>query len=160
MNRFLSVFFALVSTLFFVSCGTEDGPGAVAKGTYMTTRVTYMVGLPPSIPYTPLTENNRKVVIKAKNENVVSVTLPSTTYAFNGMDMVIPSFTIDNVPVLDDTEGGACTVDGHAFSASVGNKDVQGTLELEVEADGDMELDITFTYGSMPFALRQKYEGK
>ena len=91
---------ALLSIVLFWACGSEDGASAKAEGTYMTLRETNMVNLPPTIPFTPV-KDHVTVKVKAVADDMVDVTIPSMTYNFNGTDMLIPVFTIHNLPVLD-----------------------------------------------------------
>ena len=46
----------------------------------------------------------------------------------------------------------------HDFKEKVDNKDVIGKIEVEIEPDGEFDMDLTFKYGSMPFGLKQEYE--
>ena len=79
------------------------------------------------------------------------------TYNFNGTDMLIPVFTIHNLPVLDAGKEGVF-IPIHDFKEKVDNKDVIGKIEVEIEPDGEFDMDLTFKYGSMPFGLKQEYE--
>lgn len=127
-----------------------------AAGTYMTHRTTNMVGLPPQIPFNPI-EENVSVNIKAATDTHVNITIPTMTYVFSGQNMEIPDFTISNIPVLDAGDEGVVIVN-HEFKENVGGKEVTGTLKAEIEPDGDLDMEVTFKYGSMPFALKQDYE--
>lgn len=147
---------ALLSIVLFWACGSEDGASAKAEGTYMTLRETNMVNLPPTIPFTPV-KDRVTVKVKAVADDMVDVTIPSMTYKFNGTDMVIPVFTIHNLPVLDAGKEGVI-IPIHDFKEKVDNKDVIGKIEVEIEPDGEFDMDLTFKYGSMPFGLKQEYE--
>ena len=122
----------------------------------MTHRITNMVGLPPQIPFTPI-EENVSVKIKAASDTHVNLTIPTMTYVFSGQNMVIPDITINNIPVLDAGEEGV-SIANHSFTEDVDGKTVTGTLKAEIEPDGDLDMEVTFKYGTMPFALKQEYE--
>lgn len=156
MKKFFNLSIALLSIVFFCACSSKDGVSSKAEGTYMTHRVTDMVNLPPMYPFTPLQENV-KVQISASADDYINVVLPSTTYQFGGQPMTIPQFTIHNIPVLDAGDEGVF-VPKHNFLEKVDNKTVQGTIEIDVEPDGDLEMEVAFTYGSMPFAIKQEFE--
>jgi hypothetical protein len=39
-----------------------------------------------------------------------------------------------------------------------GEKYIEGTINGEIEDDGDVDIDLTYKYGSMPFAIKQEFE--
>lgn len=156
MKKFFLSCVALLSIVLFSACESKDSVSAKAEGTYMTHRTTNMVGLPPHIPFTPI-EENVSVNIKAATDIHVNITIPSMSYEFNGQNMTINDFTINNIPVLDAGEGGV-VIANHKFIENVGGKKAEGTLKAEIEPDGDLDMEVTFKYGTMPFALKQEYE--
>lgn len=147
---------ALLSIVFFSACESEDGISAKAEGTYMTHRTTNMVDLPPQYPFSPI-EENVSVNIKAATDAHVNITIPSMSYVFNGRNMTINEFTISNIPVLDAGDEGV-VITNHSFTVKVDDKNAVGTLKAEIEPDGDLDMEVTFKYGNMPFALKQDYE--
>lgn len=147
---------ALLSIVLFSACESKDSVSAKAEGTYMTHRTTNMVNLPPYIPFTPV-EDNVSVKIKAVNELFVNLTIPTMTYVFNGQEMIIPDFTISNIPVLDAGEEGV-VISNHSFTEDVNGKDVIGTIIGEIDEDGELDMEVSFKYGNMPFDLKQEYE--
>lgn len=156
MKKFFLSCVALLSIVLFSACESKDGVSAKAAGTYMTHRTTNMVGLPPQIPFTPV-EDSVSVNIKAATDTHVNITIPSMSYEFNGKNMPINDFTISNIPVLDAGDEGVVIVN-HEFKENVGGKEAKGTLKAEIEPDGDLDMEVTFKYGTMPFALKQEYE--
>lgn len=156
MKKLFLSFIALLSIALFSACESKDSVSGKAEGTYMTHRTTNMVGLPPQIPFTPI-EENVSVNIKAATDTHVNITIPSMSYVFGGQNMVIPDFTISNIPVLDAGDEGVVIVN-HEFKENVDGKTVTGTLKAEIEPDGDLDMEVTFKYGTMPFALKQEYE--
>lgn len=156
MKKFFLSFIALLSIALFSACESKDGVSAKAEGTYMAHRTTNMVGLPPQIPFTPI-EENVSVKIKAESDTHVNLTIPTMTYVFSGQNMVIPDFTISNIPVLDAGEEGVI-IASHNFSEDVNGKKVTGILKAEIELDGELDMEVSFKYGSMPFGLKQEYE--
>ncbi len=155
MKKFLTMGIALLSVMLF-SCNSNEGtPAGDIEGTYSVVR-TIEMRTPSILPFLPVT-HNVKVTIKAQNESFVNITLPGATYTFEGQTMDLPTFTLQYIPVLDSgTEG--VVIPSHDFSQKVGNKNVIGTVEGELEADGDLELDVEFKYGAMPYYMVQKYE--
>lgn len=156
MKKLFLSFIALLSIALFSACESKDSVSGKAEGTYMTHRTTNMVGLPPQIPFTPI-EENVSVNIKAATDTHVNITIPTMTYVFSGQNMVIPDFNISNIPVLDAGDEGVVIVN-HEFKEDVDGKTVTGTLKAEIEPDGDLDMEVTFKYGTMPFALKQEYE--
>ena len=156
MKKFFLSCIALLSIVLFSACESKDGVSGKAEGTYMTHRTTNMVGLPPQIPFTPV-EDNVTVKIKATSDTHVNLTIPTMTYVFSGQNMVIPDFTISNIPVLDAGEEGVI-IANHNFTEDVDGKKVTGILKAEIELDGDLDMEVSFKYGSMPFGLKQEYE--
>ena len=156
MKKLFLSFIALLSIALFSACESKDGVSAKAAGTYMTHRTTNMVNLPPYIPFTPV-EDNVSVKIKAVNELFVNLTIPTMTYVFNGQEMIIPDFTISNIPVLDAGEEGV-VISNHSFTEDVNGKDVIGTIIAEIDEDGELDMEVSFKYGNMPFGLKQEYE--
>lgn len=156
MKKLFNLSIALLTLVLFSACNSEDGPSTKAEGTYMTYRKTEMVNLPPTFPFTPF---NDKVAVKisASADNYMDITLPSTTYNFNGQPMTIPEFTISNIPVLDAGEAGVF-VPKHDFKTKDGNKDIVGSIEIEIEPDGDLDMEVAYKYGSMPFGLMQEFD--
>ncbi len=155
MKKILAMGIALLSFVLFSACGNEDGPSGHAAGTYMVLR-TISMRVPPTFPFIPVSHET-KLTIKAENENFVNIILPGASYTLEGEQMDMPTFTLRSIPVLDDGKGGI-TIPHHDFNQKVGNKTVIGTIEGDVEADGDLELDVEFKYGAMPFYMIQKYE--
>lgn len=131
-------------------------PSSLIEGTYLTHRKTEMVNLPPTIPFTPLNDEVT-VKISASADNYIDVTLPSTSYNFNGQPMTIPAFTISNIPVLDAGEEGVFTPK-HDFKTKEGNKDIVGSIKIEIDADGNLDMEVAYKYGAMPFGLKQVFE--
>ena len=156
MKKLFLSFIALLSIALFSACESKDGVSAKGAGTYMTHRTTNMVGLPPQIPFTPV-EENVSVNIKAATDTHVNITIPSMSYVFGGQNMTINDFTISNIPVLDAGEEGVI-IASHNFSEDVDGKKVTGILKAEIELDGDLDMEVSFKYGSMPFGLKQEYE--
>ena len=156
MKKFFLSFIALLSIALFSACESKDSVSGKAAGTYMTHRTTNMVGLPPHIPFTPI-EENVSVNIKAATDTHVNITIPSMSYVFGGENKTIQDFTISNIPVLDAGDEGVVIVN-HEFTENVGGKEAKGTLKAEIEPDGDLDMEVTFKYGTMPFALKQEYE--
>ena len=156
MKKFFLLCIALLGMVMFSACESKDGVSGKAEGTYMAHRTTNMVGLPPQIPFTPV-EDNVTVKIKAISDTHVSLTIPTMSYVFGGQNMVIPDFTISNIPVLDAGEEGVI-IASHEFSEDVNGKKVTGILKAEIELNGDLDMEVTFKYGAMPFALKQEYE--
>ncbi len=155
MNKIKSLGIALLS-VFFVSCGdNDDCPSSQIEGTYKMTR-TIRMETPAYFPFTPVTQTV-SVTIKPQGENHTLVTLPGASYKLNGQEMVLPSFTIVGVPVINDLEGGV-VIPSHDFKMNVGRKDVIGNIKGELDADGDIELDVKFKFGSMPYLMVQEYE--
>ncbi len=155
MNKLLVMGMALLSVLCFSACGHEDGPAEKIKGTYIVSR-TITMDVPPEYMFEPQ-YHEVKLIIKAENENFVNITLPAASYVLNGQTMDMPSFTINNIPVLDDGMDGGVIRD-HSFQQKAGKKDVVGSIDGEIEDDGDMELTVKFKYGSMPFSMTQKFK--
>ena len=147
---------ALLSMVMFSACESKDGVSGKAEGTYITHRTTNMVGLPPQIPFTPI-EENVSVNIKAATDTHVNITIPTMSYVFNGQNMTINDFTISNIPVLDAGEEGVI-IASHNFTEDVDGKKVTGILKAEIELDGDLDMEVSFKYGNMPFGLKQEYE--
>lgn len=156
MKKLFLLFIALLSIALFSACESKDGVSAKAEGTYMTHRTTNMVGLPPQMPFTPI-EENVSVNIKAATDTHVNITIPTMSYVFGGETKTIQDFTISNIPVLDAGED-AVFIANHSFTEDVDGKTVIGTLEAEIDQDGDLDMEVSFKYGSMPFALKQEYE--
>lgn len=156
MKKFFNLSIALLCAVLFSACNSEDGPSNKAEGTYMTHRKTEMVNLPPTIPFTPLNDEVT-VKISAAADNYIDVTVPSTSYNFNGQPMTIPAFTISNIPVLDAGKEGVF-VPKHEFKAKDGNKDIVGIIEIEIEPDSDLDMEVTYKYGVMPFGLKQEFD--
>lgn len=154
MKKILTVCMALLSLVTFYGCGNEDGASADAAGTYMVER-TISMRVPPTFPFTPVT-HQAKVTIKAENESFVNITLPGASYSLNGQAMDLPTFTLKSIPVMG-CENGDVKIPRHDFSQKVGKRGVIGTIEGKVDADGDLELDVEFKYGSMPFYMIQEY---
>ncbi len=155
MKKILTMGIALLSVILFSACGSEEGPAGDAAGTYVVVR-TISMRTPPTFPFTPVS-HEVKVSIKAENENFVSITLPGATYELNGQKMDLPTFTLTGIPVLSDNVGGM-VIHRHDFSQKVGNKNVVGRIEGEVEADRDLDIDVEFKYGNMPYYMIQEYE--
>ncbi len=156
MKKLFLSFIALLSIALFSACDSKDSVSAKAAGTYMTHRTTNMVNLPPQYPFSPI-EENVSVNIKAATDTHVNITIPSMTYVYGGQEMVIHDFTISNIPLLDAGEEGV-VITNHSFTEKVDDKNAVGTLKAEIEPDGDLDMEVTFKYGSMPFALKQDYE--
>ena len=156
MKKLFLSFIALLSIALFSACESKDGVSGKAEGTYMTHRTTNMVGLPPQIPFTPI-EENVSVNIKAATDTHVNITIPTMSYEFKGQNMTINDFTISNIPVLDAGEEGVI-IASHEFSEDVNGKKVTGILKAEIELDGDLDMEVSFKYGNMPFGLKQEYE--
>ena len=155
MKKILTVCMALLGLVTFYGCGNDDGASGNAAGTYMVER-TINMRVPPTFPFTPVT-HQVKVTIKAENESFVNITLPGASYSLNGQAMDLPTFTIKSIPVLGYENGGV-KIPHHDFNQKVGKKTVIGNIEGEVDADGDLELDVEFKYGSMPFYMIQEYK--
>jgi hypothetical protein len=155
MKKIFLASIALLSVMIFASCSEDNTPAQKAEGKYMVKRETNMVNLPAHMPFTPLTEQVT-LVVKATSDNHGSITIPSTTYLMMGNEMTIPAFTIPNVPMLDDMENGTF-IPTHQFVID-GEKYIEGTINGEIEEDGDVEIDLTYKYGSMPFAIKQEFE--
>lgn len=156
MKKLFLSFIALLSIALFSACDSKDSVSAKAAGTYMTHRTTNMVNLPPQYPFSPI-EENVSVNIKAATDTHVNITIPSMSYVFNGQNMTINEFTISNIPVLDAGDEGV-VITNHSFTEKVDDKNAVGTLKAEIEPDGDLDMEVTFKYGNMPFALKQDYE--
>ena len=156
MKKLFLSFIAILSIALFSACESKDGVSAKAVGTYMTHRTTNMVGLPPQIPFTPI-EENVSVNIKAATDTHVNITIPTMSYVFGGQNMTINDFTISNIPVLDAGEEGVI-IASHNFTEDVDGKKVTGILKAEIELDGDLDMEVSFKYGNMPFGLKQEYE--
>ncbi len=155
MKKIFAMGIALLSVVLFSGCSNEEGPSGNAQGTYIVER-TINMRVPPTFPFTPVTHQT-KVTIKAENDNFVNITLPGVTYNLEGQDMELPTLLLRNIPVLDDGNGGV-KIPHHEFNQKVNKKSVMGVIEGEIEADGDLELDVEFKYGSMPFYIIQKYK--
>ena len=156
MKKLFLSFIALLSIALFSACESKDGVSAKAAGTYMTHRTTNVVNLPPQYPFSPI-EENVSVNIKAATDINVNITIPTMSYVFGGKEMIIPDFTISNIPVLDAGEEGV-VIANHKFIENVGDKKAEGTLKAEIEPDGDLDMEVTFKYGAMHFELKQEYE--
>ena len=156
MKKLFLSFIALLSIALFSACESKDSVSGKAEGTYMTHRTTNVVGLPPQIPFTPI-EENVSVNIKATTDTHVNIAIPTMSYEFGGQNMVIPDFTISNIPVLDAGDEGV-SIANHSFTEDVDGKTVTGTMKAEIDQDGDLDMEVTFKYGAMPFALKQEYE--
>lgn len=156
MKKFFYLSIALLSIVIFTACSKDKGVSSKVEGTYLTHRKTEMVNLPPTIPFTPLNDEVT-VKISTSGSDFISVTLPSTTYNFNGQPMTIPELTIGNIPVLDAGEEGVFTPK-HDFKTKEGNKDIVGSIKIEIDADGDLDLEVAYKYGAMPFGLKQVFE--
>lgn len=155
MKKIIAMGIALLSVVLFSACGNEDGPSGHAAGTYVVER-TINMRVPPTFPFTPVTHQT-KVTIKAENENFVSIVLPGASYTLGEDRMDLPTFTLGNIPVLDDGNGGI-KIPQHDFNQKVGNKTVIGNIEGEVKADGNLQMDVEFMYGAMPFYMIQTYK--
>lgn len=154
MKKLLAMGIALLSVFFFTACSSEDGPSGNAEGTYTVER-TIEMRLPPSIPFMPVTHQT-KLTIKAVNENYVNISLPGATYTLEGETMDLPSFTLVNIPVMDDGNGGVM-IPHHEFSQKVDKKPVIGVIEGSIDSDNELELKVEFQYGSMPFYMIHTY---
>lgn len=155
MKKIFAMGIALLSVFCFTSCGNEDGPSDNVKGTYVVER-TIEMRLPPSIPFMPVTHQT-KLTMESVNEDFVNISLPGAIYTMNGEEMDLPSFTLLNVPVMDDGNGGV-KIPHHEFSQKVEKKDVIGVIEGEVDSDRELELVVEFKYGSMPFYMIHTYK--
>lgn len=155
MKKIFALGIALLSIVLLSSCSKEGGASDNAAGSYSVLR-TLNLRTPPSYPFSPVS-HQVKLSIKAVNDNFVNITLPGVTYNLSGQEMVLPQITLKNIPVMDDGEGGV-DIYHHEFNQKAGNKTVIGVIEGEVDADGTLELDVEFTYGSMPFSIIQEFE--
>jgi hypothetical protein len=155
MKKLFQLSMALLCVIVFASCSSEDSVAGWADGNYTVRRVTNMVNLPPIFPFTPLNDEVR-ISIDAVADDYVDVTLPSTVYDFNGQEMKITAFVIENVPVLADGEKRVF-FPKHNFRQENG-KYVEGTISGEIDGDGDVELTVEYRYGSMPYSIKQEFE--
>lgn len=156
MKKFFYLSIALLSIVFFTACSKDKGVSSKVEGTYLTHRKTEMVNLPPNYPFTPLNDEVT-VKISASADNYIDVTLPETTYNLNGQPMTIYEFTIGSIPVLDAGEEGVFTPK-HDFKTKADNKDVVGSIKIEIDADGNLDMEVAYKYGAMPFGLKQVFE--
>ncbi len=156
MKKFMIWGLALLSTMLFTACSDDNGVAGDAEGNYIALRTIYM-RLSPEIPFTPVT-NKVQVAIKAENESYVSISLPAATYTNNGQEMHMPSFIIKNVSVLNNSDGDVVILQQRFEQIVEGNKTVVGTIEGEVENDGELDLVVEFKYGNMPFYMIQEFE--
>ena len=158
MKKFFLSCVALLSIVIFSSCESTKGPAANAEGTYMTNRKTEInKELSPdqfASFNVSMVEANVKVQIKATSDQLVEITLPSTTFTGLGTPMEIPAITIPNVPVLSDGDGD---VDIVPYTYDDKEKGVFVQISGEIENDGDMELKTIVKYGRMPLFLDQEY---
>lgn len=86
-----------------------------------------------------------------------SITFPSMKYS----EMVIPSFTVDNVAFSMDISTHLVTFSEQVFSATVSEgKTASGKLSGTYSmADNKMSITAVFKYGSMPFDLTYTKDG-
>ena len=154
MKKILLWSIALISIIGFSACSSDDGVSGLAEGRYAVTRVTNMVGLPPTVSFTPL-KDEVSLSIDAVADYFVDVTLPSTKYVFNGQNMEIPALVLENIPVISDNENGVY-FPNHTFKQDNG-KYIEGTITGEIEEDGDVELTVQYKYGSMPFQINKVF---
>ena len=155
MKKLFLMSIALVSVISFGSCTNDNTPAKKAEGRYLVKRVTNMVNLPVQIPFTPITDQVT-LVVKATNEQHGSITIPTTTTNVMGTEMTIDPFTIPNVPMIDDLENGTF-IPTHDFVIE-GNKYITGTINGEIEDDGDVDIELTYKYGNMPYSIKQEFE--
>ena len=86
---------------------------------------------------------------------MISIRVPATYITLGQEETRIPSFTLQYVMVMDDGFSGVCTAERTAFD--VNNKTYTGTLTLEVEDNGYLELDLSYTYKDFPYRISQKF---
>ena len=145
----------MLSVIVFSACTSDDTISKRAEGKYTVERETNMVGLPVGVPFTPIT-NTVQLNVKAVADYFVNITLPSTSYNYMGQEMTIQEVVIKNIPVIDDLENGV-SIPKHTFKQEDG-KYIAGTISGEIEADGDVDLTVQYTYGNMPFQIKQEFE--
>ena len=155
MKKLFQMGIVMLSVIVFSACTSDDSMSKRAEGTYTVERVTNMVGLPVGIPFTPVT-HTVQLKVKAVADYFVNITLPSSTYNYMGTQMTIPEMTIENIPVVDDLENGVA-IPNHRFVQEDG-KYIEGTISGDIEADGDVDLTVQYTYGNMPFQIKQEFE--
>ena len=155
MKKLFQMSIAMLSVIVFSACTSDDSMSKRAEGTYTVERVTNMVGLPVGVPFTPIT-NTVQLNVKAVADYFVNITLPSTSYNYMGQEMTIQEVVIKNIPVIDDLENGV-SIPKHTFKQEDG-KYIEGTISGEIEADGDVDLTVQYTYGNMPFQIKQEFE--
>ena len=145
----------LLGMALLASCGSDITPASRIEGTYLTTRTTKLISTTQGGTLQTFEEEDLDVVVSASGDEMISIRVPATDITLGQEETRIPSFTLQYVMVMDDGFSGVCTAEQTAFD--VNNKTYTGTLTLEVESNGYLELDLSYTYKDFPYRISQKF---
>ncbi len=165
MNKILSIAVALLCVILFPACDSKgdcpfdcnggDCPFCKAEGMYTVTR-TIRLRMPSASSFLPVTHETW-LEIESQGDSYLNITLPGVIYKLGEQEMNLPTFTLRNVPVMRGSKG-ELVIPKYSFTQKVDKKYAVGTLEGELETDGDVDLDVEFKYGDMPYYIIQEYE--
>ena len=154
MKKLFLASIALLSVLVFSACSQDEivTKKPEIQGEHSVRRVTNMVGLPANVTFQPLTES---VTLKLDvvTDELIDITLPATTYNYNGVEMTMPEFTINNVPVMTTSNNELWIFEFKFDINEDGKKD--DFIEGHVRTNGELKFTVIYKYGKMPFVIEQ-----
>lgn len=165
MKKFMSIaaiFVAMVSTVLFTSCGSDDSNGSTEVPTAAAAEEvagTYTCNGTLTVRNTENKVTDASYKFEKKTDNTVTLTIPATGEGA----MAFPDLPVEGVSVTKNDDGTYdLSLEKDTYTTSVAGEDKIYTIEAltgKVKADGSITLACSLKYGKMPMAMVMNLTG-
>jgi hypothetical protein len=155
MKKLFLASIALLSIFLFSACSSDDSVAKRVEGTHIVR--CYADVLTPSVSSQSF-KRDVKLEVKAEADNFIKIVIPTVGHPHNGIEKVVPEFTISGVPVVEGLENGV-EILKHSFRIE-GEKNIEGTIVGTFYENGEVEVVVEYMYGNMPFPIKQTLENR
>jgi hypothetical protein len=155
MKKLFLASIALLSIFLFSACSSDDSVAKRVEGTHIVR--CHASVLTPSVASGSF-KRDVKLEVKAEADNFIKIVIPTVGHPHNGIEMVVPEFSISGVPVVEGLENGV-EILKHSFRIE-GEKNIEGTIVGTFYENGEVEVVVEYMYGNMPFPIKQTLENR